>query len=58
MYDYASASAWVDDLHGERDPHVYDLCDRHGVKVSVPKGWRLIDRRSRVVIAFPQRMAG
>ena len=57
-YQYGRAVAWVDDLHAERDPHSYDLCDRHGDRVSVPNGWRLEDRRSRVLVTFPQRLAG
>jgi hypothetical protein len=51
-YDYRSASAWVDDLHDVRDPHVYDLCERHGMRMSVPNGWHLVDRRARAAVAF------
>ena len=32
-------------LAGEREPHGYDLCERHTAKLSVPNGWRLDDRR-------------
>lgn len=44
-YDYARALVWIDELIGERDPHSYDLCDRHGSRVTVPQGWQLRDRR-------------
>lgn len=57
-YDYGRATAWIDDLHDDRDPHVYDLCERHGTRVSVPNGWQLLERRSRVVVSFRQRLAG
>jgi len=43
-YQYASAVAWLEDLHAERDPHNYDLCQRHAAHQSVPHGWRLEDR--------------
>lgn len=44
-YQYGRAQVWLDDLTGEREPHGYDLCDRHSTKLSVPNGWRLEDRR-------------
>jgi len=45
-YQYARSAVWLDDLWPERDPHAYDLCQRHGARLSVPHGWRLEDRRS------------
>jgi len=45
-YDYGHALAWLDPLHDERDPHHYDLCDRHASRVSPPRGWDLRDRRA------------
>jgi hypothetical protein len=44
-YDYGRAQVWLDDLIPERDPHRYDLCERHGDRVSVPQGWMMRDRR-------------
>ena len=44
-YDYANAMAWLDPLHEERDPHAYDLCERHAARLSPPQGWQLRDRR-------------
>jgi hypothetical protein len=44
-YDYAHAMAWLDPLLPERDPHHYDLCDRHAARLSPPRGWQLRDRR-------------
>ena len=43
-YQYAGAVVWLEDLHAERDPHNYDLCQRHAAHLSVPHGWRLEDR--------------
>ncbi len=43
-YQYAIAVVWLEDLHVERDPHNYDLCQRHAAHQSVPHGWQLEDR--------------
>ena len=45
-YQYARAIVWLDDLLTDRDPHSYDLCQRHSGRLTVPNGWRLEDRRS------------
>jgi len=59
-YQYARSIVWLDDLTVERDPHTYDLCQRHAARLSVPNGWRLEDRRSRreLVYAAASRLAG
>ena len=46
QYQYARSLVWLEDLTLERDPHDYDLCDRHAARLSVPNGWRLDDRRA------------
>jgi hypothetical protein len=45
-YDYANATVWIEPLHAEADPMRHDLCERHGARLSVPRGWTLIDRRA------------
>ncbi|MEM1333334.1 MAG: DUF3499 family protein [Actinomycetota bacterium] len=45
MYNYARQQVWIDVLLPERDPHRYDLCERHADRLSVPHGWHLDDRR-------------
>ena len=59
-YQYARALVWLDDLHRDRDPHNYDLCQRHSMKLTVPNGWRLEDRRSprELVYAGGPRLGG
>ena len=59
-YQYGRAIVWLDDLTASRDPHVYDRCERHRARLSVPNGWRLEDRRSRRVLVFAatSRLAG
>lgn len=44
-YDYARAHVWVDELAPDRDPHAYDLCERHAARLTVPQGWQQRDRR-------------
>lgn len=44
-YHYATSQVWIDHLTPERDPHLYDLCDRHADRLSVMRGWHLDDRR-------------
>jgi hypothetical protein len=43
-YSYGHSRVWLDHLPAERDPHGYDLCDRHS-RVAIPLGWHLSDRR-------------
>ncbi len=62
-FRYERASAWLDILTPERDPHAYDLCERHAARVSVPRGWRYEDRRHPAVrpappVDDPERLAG
>lgn len=45
-YQYAHAQVWLDDLIGERDPHAYDLCERHAGRLTAPRGWQVRDRRA------------
>jgi len=44
-YHYGRSQVWLDELSPERDPHAYDLCERHAARLSVPTGWSLDDRR-------------
>ena len=44
-YQYGDQAAWVDPLSVERDPHAYDMCDRHAERLRPPQGWALADRR-------------
>jgi hypothetical protein len=59
-YQYARSIVWLDDLSADRDPHNYDLCQRHAARLSVPNGWRMEDRRTRhrLVYAAASRLAG
>jgi hypothetical protein len=45
VYDYGARTTWLDRLSAERHPMAYDLCPLHADTLSVPRGWRLVDRR-------------
>lgn len=54
-FQYARSTAWLDELTPEREPHCYDLCATHAGRLTPPTGWRLEDRRMRVVADEAQR---
>src|SRR5207253_11146409 len=45
---YGSREVLVDDLLGEPDPNLLDLCPTHVSRMTPPIGWSLHDRRSLV----------
>ncbi|HEU4397409.1 MAG TPA: DUF3499 family protein [Actinomycetota bacterium] len=45
VYDYQARTTWLDALAAERHPMAYDLCPAHADGLTVPRGWRLVDRR-------------
>ena len=52
-YDYASRTAWVDDLSEVPSPAGYDLCAPHTAAFSVPRGWMRSDRRGGTADTTP-----
>ena len=51
-FQYGRSLVWLEDLHLDRDPHCYDLCERHADRLKVPSGWLLEDRRSLRLVAM------
>ncbi|MEJ7628738.1 MAG: DUF3499 domain-containing protein [Nocardioidaceae bacterium] len=41
-YVYADQTAVLGPLATYSEPHCYDLCDRHGDKMTAPRGWEVI----------------
>ena len=41
-YDYADAMAVLGPLSIRREPHSYDLCERHSERLSAPQGWQVV----------------
>ena len=47
-YDYQARITWLRGLAPQTHPMAYDLCTPHADKLTVPRGWRLEDRRGAV----------
>jgi hypothetical protein len=47
-YDYQARITWLDALASETHAMAYDLCGAHADTLTVPRGWRLDDRRRQV----------
>lgn len=45
-YHYGEAQVRIGRLSAEREPHAYDLCERHAARLTAPQGWQVIDLRS------------
>ncbi|RZS33923.1 uncharacterized protein DUF3499 [Herbihabitans rhizosphaerae] len=41
-YAYADSTAVVGPLATSTEPHSYDLCEEHAVKLTVPRGWEVV----------------
>lgn len=48
-YAYAEQTAVVGPLAEEKNPHSWDLCERHSARITAPHGWELV-RVDRVVL--------
>jgi len=41
-YAYADSTAVVGPLATAAEPHSYDLCERHALRLTAPKGWEVV----------------
>lgn len=41
-YAYADSTAVVGPLATSSEPHSYDLCEEHAMRLTVPKGWEVV----------------
>lgn len=41
-YAYADSTAVVGPLATYAEPHSYDLCEEHALRLTVPKGWEVV----------------
>ncbi len=41
-YAYADSTAVVGPLATAAEPHSYDLCARHAMRLTAPKGWEIV----------------
>ncbi|MBG6058489.1 MULTISPECIES: DUF3499 family protein [Cryobacterium] len=51
-FDYGDSMAVLGPLSLVREPHSFDLCDRHARLTSAPQGWQLV--RLRTMPAQPR----
>lgn len=54
-YIYADSSAVLAPLATFVEPHAYDLCEHHSEKLTVPKGWSVIQNKTD--LPAPQQSA-
>ena len=41
-YVYSDSTAVVGPLATSAEPHSYDLCERHAVRLTAPRGWEVV----------------
>ena len=52
-YIYAQSTAVLGPLATFSEPHSYDLCERHGLRLTVPNGWHVIRQEISELHAGP-----
>jgi hypothetical protein len=52
-YVYADSTAVVGPLSVANEPHTYDLCELHALRVSVPRGWDLVRHEGDYTVPSP-----
>lgn len=54
-YAYSDSTAVVGPLATASEPHSYDLCEAHALRLTVPKGWEVV--RHEGTFATPEQSA-
>jgi hypothetical protein len=52
-YAYADSTAVVGPLATYAEPHSYDLCETHALRLTVPKGWEVVRYEGEFAPAVP-----
>jgi len=52
-YVYAESTAVVGPLATYAEPHSYDLCERHALNLTVPRGWEVVRYEGQFVTPVP-----
>ena len=52
-YAYADSTAVVGPLASYAEPHSYDLCERHALRLTAPKGWEVVRHEGDFAEAEP-----
>jgi hypothetical protein len=52
-YVYADSTAVVGPLATYSEPHSYDLCEAHAVRLTAPKGWEVVRHEGEFTLPAP-----
>lgn len=52
-YAYADSTAVVGPLATSAEPHSYDLCEEHAMRLTAPKGWAVVRHEGEFAPAEP-----
>jgi Protein of unknown function (DUF3499) len=52
-YVYADSTAVVGPLATYAEPHSYDLCEEHAVRLTAPKGWEVVRHEGEFTLPAP-----
>ena len=52
-YAYADSTAVVGPLASYAEPHSYDLCERHAMRLTAPRGWEVVRHEGEFAEAEP-----
>jgi Protein of unknown function (DUF3499) len=52
-YVYADSTAVVGPLATYSEPHSYDLCEVHAVRLTAPKGWEVVRHEGEFTLPAP-----
>ncbi|MBV9846398.1 MAG: DUF3499 domain-containing protein [Kutzneria sp.] len=52
-YAYADSTAVVGPLATSSEPHSYDLCEEHAMRLTVPRGWEVVRHAGEFVAPEP-----
>lgn len=52
-YIYADSTAVLGPLATFAEPHAYDLCDQHAIRLSAPVGWTVIKQEANAEFQGP-----
>lgn len=52
-YAYADSTAVVGPLATSAEPHSYDLCEAHALRLTVPKGWEVVRHEGEFAMPEP-----
>jgi len=53
-YVYADSTAVVGPLATYAEPHTYDLCEEHAVRLTAPRGWAVVRQEGDLIGPVPR----